>query len=394
LATGGRRRRLPITDAEKIANLVKPGRVSKPNGDIRGLNDIEIYMLTSSGIHISDHDLRQFVAQIFAAKGMRFEDAVIVADVLCFANRRGIASHGVSRIASYLGFIDKGDLDPRAEPVLRAISPSLFVLAGRRAAGPIAMTMAVDEAIVQARTSGVCIGLVSETTHTGAVGYYSGRAAAADCAAIIVGAGPPNMAYHGARVASLSTSPITIAVPGGSGPLMLDMATSIAAMGRLNEARDTGEKLPEGWAFDADGELTTDPAAAKITLPLGGPKGSGLALLIECVTGVLAGTPILSQMLGPAAARRHMQNALILVIDIASIRPVREFRADIDHLSALIKALPRRLDNGEILLPGERGARVAAQSAMRGIALSRKAWRRLCEIGLTLGVEPPPIQEG
>lgn len=349
--------------------------------------------MTSAAVHIGADDLADFVARIFAAKGMRPDEAAIVADVLCFADRRGIGSHGVSRIASYLGFIDKGQLDPRAVPVLRAIGASLFVLAGGRAAGPVAMNMAVDAAISRARSGGSCIGLVSETTHTGAVGYYSARAAAADCAAIIIGAGPPNMAYHGARVASLSTSPITLAVPSGSGPLMLDMATSIAAMGRLNEARDAGRQLPEGWALDARGEPTTDPEAAAITLPLGGPKGSGLALLIECMTGVLAGTPILSQMLGPAAKRRHMQNALIIVIDIASIRSPTEFRADVDALSALIKALPRRDENTEILLPGERSARAAALSASAGIALSAKMWRRLCDSALALGIPPPPPRE-
>lgn len=349
--------------------------------------------MTAAGVHIGERDLGDFVARIFAAKGMRPDDAAKVADVLCFANRRGIDSHGVSRVAGYLGFIDKGHLDPRAEPVLRTIGPSLFVLAAQRAAGPVAMTMAVDEAVARARAGGVCVGLVSETTHTGAIGYYSSRAAAADCAAIIVGAGPPNMAYHGARAASLSTSPISFAVPGGAGPLMLDMATAIAAMGRLNEARDAGEPLPEGWALDAAGEPTTDPDAAAITLPLGGPKGSGLALLIECVTGVLCGTPILSQMLGPNASRRHMQNALILVIDIAAVRPVAEFRADIDRLSALVKALPRQQADVKILLPGERGARAAARAALAGIVLSKATWRRLGDIALGLGIVLPPTCE-
>jgi ureidoglycolate dehydrogenase (NAD+) len=349
--------------------------------------------LTAAGVHVSARDLEDFVARIFTAKGMRPDAAATVADVLCFANRRGIDSHGVSRIASYLGYIDKGHLDPCAEPVLRPIGPSLFVLAAQRAAGPVAMTRAVDEAIVRARAGGVCVGLVSETTHTGAVGYYSSRAAAADCAALIVGAGPPNMAYHGARAASLSTSPITLAVPGGAAPLALDMATSIAAMGRLYEARDAGEPLPEGWALAADGAPTTDPEAAAITLPLGGPKGSGLALLIECVTGVLCGTPILTRMLGPGATRRHMQNALILVIDIAAVRPVAEFRADIESLSALVRALPRRHEDEEILLPGERGARTAARTAMTGIALSKATWRRLGEIALSLGIALPPTGE-
>src|SRR3989442_15729226 len=101
-------------------------------------------------------------------------------------------------------------------------------------------------------------------------------------ATIAITASVPNMAYHGARAAGVSAAPLSVAVPGDAEPLALDMGSGVISVGKLAQARRSGERLPDGAALDAKGDATTDPRAASIPLPLGGPKGSGLALLIEC----------------------------------------------------------------------------------------------------------------
>src|SRR5262249_50816136 len=156
-----------------------------------------------------------------------------------------------------------------------------------RAAGPIAMTTATRAAIRKARDAGIGLGLVRATTHTAALGYYTLTAAEEGMATIALAASGPFMAYHGTRTAGVSTNPISIAVPGGRhGPVVLDMATGVVARGKLVQAKKTGRPIPPGWALDRDGNPTTDPQAALIPLPLGGPKGSGLSLMIELVTSL------------------------------------------------------------------------------------------------------------
>src|SRR2546428_14075141 len=112
-------------------------------------------------------------------------------------------------------------------------------------------------------------------------------------AAIALAASWPNVAYHGARAAGVSTSPISIAVPGAE-PVVLDMATSVVSMGKLNQAKRTGDAIPAGWALDKDGNPTTDPHIAQITLPMAGPKSSGLALMIECITSLVVSNALLA----------------------------------------------------------------------------------------------------
>ena len=215
-------------------------------------------------------------------------------------------------------------------------------------------------AVERAKTAGVCFGLIRETTHTGAIGRYAQWMAERGCAAVIMGAGPALMAYHGARVASMATSPIAIAVPSGRGPIVLDMATSTISNGKMMQARASGEPLPQGTVLTADGEATTDPRQAEILLPLGGPKGSGLGLMFEMLASVLAAAPIQARALGPEKRTRHTNNTAILAIDIATFRPLADFTNDADTLAAIIKALPRQAGFDEINLPGERSGRTEA----------------------------------
>lgn len=344
-------------------------------------------------IVVEQHDLARFIVDVLVTRGMSVEDARVVAGSLVWADMRDVGSHGAFRLPRYLAIMDRGDIDPRAKIEQRLKLPAALVFEANKALGPIAMMHAMSAACEQAKLAGVCYAIVSHTTHTGAIGYFAHWAAERGFAAIVASAGSANMAYHGARTPSLSTSPIAMAVPGGKGgPIALDMSTAILGIGRLAQAKERGETLPEGVALDDDGNPTTDPSKGNLPLPLGGTKGSGLALLLECLAGLMAGTPLLAGMIAPGGKIWHSHNAIVIALDVAQFRPVIDFEADAEALSAAIKSLPRRPGYDELLLPGERGNRAYAKSLANGVSISPGTWQDLEKLAVKLAV-PMPIRK-
>ena len=335
--------------------------------------------------------LRRFTRDVFVAAGMSVEHAATVADVLAWADLRGVDSHGVTRIPMYVRLLDAGDLNPTPTITVRTDMPAAVVLEMDRAAGPIAMTTATAMAIRKAREAGVGFALARGTTHTAALGYYTSAAARDGMAAMAFAGSVPMMAYHGARVTGVSTSPISIAVPGGDrGPLVFDMATSVISAGGLTQARKAGRPLPSGVALDEHGVPTTDPAVATTPRPLGGHKGSGLSLMIECVTSLLASNPIIADALAPAGGP-HKQNGLVLAIDVARFADPALFRAEVERLIVTVKALPREPGVAEILVPGERGDRAFEQRSRDGIPIARATMDELARVARRFGVTLPPV---
>ena len=347
--------------------------------------------MSQNKIIVGHEELSRFIRDALEGKGARPEDAAVVADGLVWANLRGVDGHGVSRLPRYLNIIKRGEIDPKAQPRLIHDRAATFVLDCGHGFGPVAAMQAAALAVERAKTAGVCFGLLRETTHTGAIGRYAQWMAERGCAAVIMGAGPALMAYHGARVASLATSPIAIAVPSGRGPIVLDMATSSISNGKILQARATGEPLPENTVLTAAGEPTTDARQAEILLPLGGPKGSGLGLMFEMLASVLAAAPIQARALGPEKRTRHTNNTAMLAIDVASFRPLADFVSDADTLAAVIKALPRQAGFDEITLPGERSDRTEAKRRKSGIPIPPKLWAELEQIAKARGVKMPAL---
>lgn len=177
-------------------------------------------------------------------------------------------------------------------------------------------------------------------------------------------------------------------MPGGArGPVVLDMATSVIAMGKLHQARRAGVPLPEWAAIDADGVPTTDPKAARIPLPLGGPKGSGLSLMIELIASLVVANPILADALeGTAEGARHRQNGLVIAIDVGRFGDPLAFRDQVERVVEAVKALPRQPDVAEILVPGERGGRTFEQRSRDGIPIPRATFDELRRVADRLGV--------
>ena len=343
----------------------------------------------SRGIAVNHEELSHFISDALVAKGARTSDAATVAEGLIWANLRGVDGHGVSRLPAYLKMIESGEIDVRAQPVIALDRAATFTVDGGGGFGPVAMMQAIAAATERAGRFGVAFGLVRETTHTGAIGRYVQWMAERNCAALIMVAGPAFVAYHGARVASVGTSPIAIAVPGDNGPIVLDMATSTISNGTIIQARATGATLPPGTVLTVEGEPTTDPRLAEILLPLGGPKGSGLALMFELLASVLAAAPIQARALGPEKRKRRTQNCAILAIDVENFRPLAGFLHDAGALAAILKALPRQASFDEILLPGERSGRTELARRRSGIPIPAKLWAELEEIAKANAIKPP-----
>ncbi len=338
---------------------------------------------------VGHDELGRFIRDILVKRGARAEDATIVAQGLVWANLRGGDGHGVSRLPRYVKLLASGDIDAKARPRVVHDRGATLMIDGGHGFGPVAVMDAAARAVERAKQTGVCFALIRHTTHTGAIGRYAQWIAERGCAALLMGAGPTLMAYHGARVASMATSPIAIAVPSSKGLIALDMSSSTISNGKILQARATGATLPEGTVLTAAGEPTTDAKQAEILLPLGGPKGSGLAFMFEMLASVLAGAPIQAPALGPQKRIRHTGNTAMLAIDIETFRPLVDFQTDADTLAAVIKALPRQPGFDEILLPGERGNRTAAARRKTGIPIPAKLWEELAALAKADGVRMP-----
>lgn len=336
--------------------------------------------------------LQAFARELFVAHGLPRDDAALVAEVLVWANLRGVDSHGVLRIPGYLARIGSGQGNPRPEMSVTTDLPAAAVLHADRAFGQVALGRAAAIAIAKASDAGLGACLVRETTHMGAIGYFTLQVAAVGMAGLVIGSSRPNMVYPGARRPGIATSPIAIAVPGAEhAPLMLDMASATASLGKIAHARDAGRPLGEGWAVDADGNPTTDPSRAAIPTPLGGHKGGGLALMFECLTSLVVGNPLIAPFIEDApGGGRHMQNGLVLAVDISRFGDVDAYAGEVDRLASALKTLPRAEGVDEIMVPGERGDRVLGERSERGIPLPGGTWTRLREVAGPAGVEMPP----
>jgi len=340
-----------------------------------------------------DHrGLHHFAATLLGAAGLDPVQATQVADVLIWADLRGTGSHGVSRLPLYLHWLASGEMrrDASVEVVLRL--PALAVLDADRGPGAAGMAKAVEQSIELARDCGAGVAILRNTTHTGALGYYTHAIATQGLVGLAVAASGPMMGYHGAARPAVSTSPISMAAPRGGGlaPLVFDMATSVVSLGKLMQARKVGQPIPMGWALDAYGQLTTDADAAVTPAPLGGPKGSGLALMVEVLASVLSGNPILAPALSaPPGSQPHFQNAFVLALDVARIDAGGHFFGNMDDLVAQIKKLPVADGASEVLLPGERGTSESRSRQAGGITLPLAVRDELALAARGLGVDVP-----
>ena len=345
----------------------------------------------AEGVTVTAEKLAALTEAIFVAKGMAREHAKTVAEVLVWAELRGAPSHGVQRIPRYIEIIEAGEMSLRpAMKIVKELRGAVLIDADR-APGQVSMSFAATEATRKAKESGIGLALVRRTTHTAALGFYTRLAALEGMAALAGSASWPNMIYHGTRAAGIATNPLSIAVPRHQGePMILDMATGVVALGKIVHAARSGQPIPEGWALDRDGNPTTDPKAAVLPLPLGGPKGSGLSLMIECIASLITQNPLVAETLEETEeGKKHRQNAFLIAIDIAAFGALDAFAASVGRTVADLKTLPRQDGIAEILMPGERGGREADRRRQSGIAIPAATWTEIGRAAQRLGVAMP-----
>ena len=339
-------------------------------------------------------DLIAYGEALLSAGGFSADHAKRTADVLIWANARGTDSHGILRIPRYLEMIDLGIIDPVAQPKIVREEGAVALLEAACAPGASAMVTAMDHAIDIAGRLGIGWCAARNITHSGAVGYYALRAAQRGQIGIVITASGPLMAYQGARVSGVSTNPVAIAAPSDGVPLLLDMSTSAVALGKIMAAKDAGTPIPEGWAIDSEGRPATDPADVSTLTPMGGPKGAGLSLMFEVLASVLAANPVITEAF---SGRKGVMNGATLALNIGSFCDPKAFMMQVAELSGTLNGLPKALATDEILMPGERGFRLAAERMSTGIPLAAGTISRLAAVAERLGVdqpEPLPARDG
>lgn len=333
--------------------------------------------------------LRDYAQRLLAAGGFRPDDARKTADLLVWANLRGVDSHGVLRIPRYVEMVGVGMINTWADPRVVSEHGAVALVDADLAPGAAGLELVARKAVeIAGRVgAGFCVG--RNTTHAGAVGYFAHDIAAAGLVGIVMTASKPLMAYPGAKGEAVSTNPLAIAAPSADSdePIVLDMSTAAVALGRIMAAKGAGRAIPEGWGVDADGRATTDPAAVKALLPMAGPKGAGLSLMIEVLCSLLAGNPLIGPALG--GANQPGFNAHVIAIDPAAFGDRLAFLANVRSLVAAIHGLPAAVGGEAVLLPGERGRRTEAQRRAAGISLPAGIAASLAALASRLGVEVP-----
>ncbi len=362
--------------------------------------------MKTDAIRVPWQVLHQFVAEIFVRMGMPDADAVTEADALLWANLRGVDSHGVVRMPWYLDNVDSGIMNPKPDVRIISEAAATVFIEADRAFGPVVTSRATDLAVSKAKEAGIGWVLIRNHTHQGAIGQYPQRIAQSGMAGLTIACARPNMVPFGARVSGLNNSPLSICVPAKRHPpLLLDMATSVVALGKLLVAADSGVPIPDDWAVDTDGNPTTDPTQFAALLPIGGPKGSGMALLFECLVSIMAANvliqPVLSGALSTPGAKQgkrssnpgqmapHNQNSIVAAINIGLFTSLDQYKTQVDNLIDSLKSLPRADGFEEILMPGEREERCYATRARNGIPLATATVRSLKAMADRLNIQLP-----
>lgn len=327
--------------------------------------------------------LQQLVADILAAEGLPKPDAETVAASLVEANLRGVDSHGVSRVPIYVERLRKGLVDPDPAVTVVTDSGGALLLDGGNGMGQVVLHRAMQLGLERLPGQGSVSIALRNSNHYGSGAFFAKAATAAGAALFLYGNAPATMSAWGGREPFLGTNPYTFAVPAGSlEPIILDMATSVVARGKIILASQLGQSIPEGWAVDRKGMPTTDAdeALEGSVLPFGGPKGYGIALMVEIMAAMFSGANS-----GPGVGDLYEDltkpqgvGAFFTLVDIAAFQPRSHFDARMTNLVAALKASGAA--GTEVLVPGEIEARVAKQRLQDGICIPHSVAAALEEL--------------
>jgi LDH2 family malate/lactate/ureidoglycolate dehydrogenase len=340
-------------------------------------------------------ELYSFAGRVFQTVGVARESAETAASALVEANLCGVDSHGVRMLPGLVTLIRNGKINPEGR--IRAIkeTPVIAHLDADLVLGSVVGVYAMRMAVEKARTSGLGFVLVRNSTHWGRPAYYSALAARGGCIGICCANTESNMPAWGAAEPRIGNNPISIGAPRKSGePVVLDMAMSQAAFFKIVLYHREGRKVPFGWGVDEEGQPTDDPAAilkSKRLSPMGQHKGSGLALMIDMMTGILSGGKFCGELLEESRGFSHATaySQVFLAIDIATFIPLEDFQRRVDELITYVKGGKLAEGFTEIHIPGERSWKERALREKRGIPLDEITLGELRSLAGQLGLPFP-----
>ncbi|MCB1992636.1 MAG: Ldh family oxidoreductase [Geminicoccaceae bacterium] len=338
--------------------------------------------------------LERFVADALRHYDVPEEDANIVAGLMVEADLLGHETHGVFRLRQYLARLRDGGCNPKARVAVVAERPATAVIDGDDGLGHLAMRAACRLAMEKATACGIGWVGVRSGNHAGPAALYVRPQAQAGMIGMAAAVGSANhVPPFGGTDLLLGTNPIAIAAPtGGADPFVLDMATTVAAMGKIKTLAQRGKAMPEGWMVGRDGKPLTDSSRREegFMLPIGGPKGFGLSVAIGLLAGVLNQAAFGSDVIDFTSESQRSSNTgqFVAAIDIAAFGPLDTFTASVDKAFSEMRASEPLPGHARVRLPGEGKAALMAERRAKGIALHASLRKDLDDIAREIGVAP------
>jgi LDH2 family malate/lactate/ureidoglycolate dehydrogenase len=330
-------------------------------------------MAVAADVTVRADRLVGYVQAVGAALGMPPQDATILAETLVEADLRGVHTHGVNALPGYARRVQGGGANPRPNPRVVREGPAFATVDGDAGLGQVVAHFAMTQAIARARASGVGAVAAGNSSHFGAAAYYAAMALEHDMIGFATTSAGNRIAPIGGKTPVVGNNPLSWAIPAGREmPILLDMAQSVVAAGKLGMAQRKGERIPIGWALDKDGRPTDDPVAgsAGLLVPIGGPKGFGLAIVMDVLCGALSGA-----FFGRELARAHQPDKasgighFFLAIDVGQFEDVAQFKARVDGMIGEIHRSEPAEPGTRLYLPGEIEWLAKRERLERGVPL-------------------------
>ena len=338
-------------------------------------------------------DLLGFAAATAEAHGVPPADARLLADTLVTAELWGHPSHGMLRLPWYLSRVARGATAAIANPEVVSDNGAVLVVDGHDGLGQVLTERATAWGVERARRFGISAVAVRNSGHFGTAAYFTRKVAEQGCVALLATNASPAMAPWGGKEKRVGTNPWSIAAPGGRyGTVVMDIANTAVARGKIYHAKERGEPIPEGWAADADGVPTTDPRRAieGLILPMAGHKGYAISFMFDVLAGVLTGSAFGSSVVGPyQPTGRSGVGHLLICVDIRSMADQAEFEQRIEALIEETKSTPTAHGSEEVFVPGEPEIRTAERLRTEGITLAADTWTALARVADATAVPLP-----
>jgi LDH2 family malate/lactate/ureidoglycolate dehydrogenase len=333
-------------------------------------------------IKVNSNKLITFIQNVYKSVGVPAEDANFVADTLVQADLWGHQSHGVLRAPWYFERLVNKVMSPTPKMEIIRDKAAITVIDGNHSVGQVVAKNAMEIAIEKSKQYGVSSVAIKNSNHFGTLMFFTQMAAKNGCIAFLTSNGGPAMApWGGAKKKIIGTNPWSISAPAGKHtPIMMDMANTGIARGKIYLAKQRREKIPLGWALDADGAPTTDPEAAinGIILPMAQHKGYAIATVMDVLAGVLPGGSFLSAVNGPYHYDKLSGvGHFVTVYDIDAFIDKAEYDDRVNKFINEIKSNPLAKDVAEIFYPGEMEARSSINKTENGLELPEDTWTDL-----------------